>query len=172
MNRVKTDYLKYLWPMRHYLVTCGSAARTNIIAVSFCMPVSKSPPMIACAIGQRSYSAELIQQTRELVINVPSQELTRHIYYCGVHSGREVDKFSETGLTPQPARHVAPAIVGECVAYMECRVDTSVETGDKLLFVGTVIEAYADEDVEREQREVNYAAGDFPEKIYGASTAV
>lgn len=167
MNKIETEYLKYLWPMRHYLVTCGSVDRANIIAVSFCMPVSKTPPMIACAIGQNMYSCELIQQTKEFVINVPAQELNHQIYYCGLHSGRDVDKFKETGLTPKPARHIAAPIVGECVAHMECRVEQTAETGDKRLFIATVIDAYADEELEQGRRIVEYAGGDFPEKVYG-----
>ena len=113
MNKIQSEYLKYFWPLRHYLITCGSHERANIIAVSFCMPVSKEPPMIACAIGQEMYSNKLIHETREFVVNVPAQELKRQIYYCGFHSGKDVDKFKETGLTPQPARHVATSVIGE-----------------------------------------------------------
>lgn len=167
MNKIQSEYLKYFWPMRHYLITCGSYERANIIAVSFCMPVSKEPPMIACAIGQHMYSNRLIQDTKEFVVNVPARELKRQIYYCGYHSGRDVDKFRETGLTPQPARHVATSIIEECVAHIECRVEQIIETGDKHLFVATVIDAYADEDVERGRRTVEYATGDFPKKVYG-----
>ena len=168
MKKVQTEHLKYLWPMRHYLVTCGTAARTNIIAVSFCMPVSKEPPMIACAIGQKTHSSVLIQETKEFVINVPERELEREVYYCGFHSGREVDKFKETGLTPQPARHVGTSVVEECVAHMECRVEQMVEAGDKRLFIATVVDSYVDDDVEQGLRTVEYAAGEFPEKIYGS----
>lgn len=166
MDKILTEYLKYLWPMRHYLITCGGAERANIIAVSFCMPVAKTPPMVACAIGRDMYSGELIRQTREFVINVPPQSLQRQIYYCGFHSGRDVDKFRETGLTPVPARQVAPPIIGECVAHLECRVEQSVEAGDKTLFIAAVVEAYADQDVEQGGRKVDYAAGEFPAKIY------
>lgn len=167
MNKIHTEYLKYLWPMRHYLVTCGSSGRANIIAVSFCMPVSREPPMVACAIGQKMYSSQLIQQTKEFVINVPTQELKRQIYYCGFHSGRDVDKFKETGLTPLRARLVSTPIIAECVAHMECRVAQTIDTGDKYLFIATVVDAYADEDVEQTCRRVDYAAGDFPKKVYG-----
>jgi len=167
INKIKTDYLKYFWPMRHYLVTCGSNSQVNIIAVSFCMPVSKEPPMVACAIGHMIYSREIIQQTREFVINVPPLELKRHIYYCGFHSGRDVNKFKETGLTPLPARHVSVPIIAECVAQMECRVTQSVVSGDKRLFIANVLDAYADEDIEHGIRTVEYATGNFPEKVYG-----
>lgn len=168
MLKREVEYLKYLWPMRHYLITCGSNDHANIIAVSFCMPVSKVPPMVACAIGQRMLSCELIGQAGEFAINVPTQDLKRHIYYCGFHSGRDVDKFKETGLTPQPARRVKAPVIGECVAHMECCVQQTVDTGDKRLFIATIVDAYADEDVEQGRRTVEYAVGGFPREVYGA----
>ena len=123
--------------------------------------------MVACAIGQKMYSSEIIHQTREFVINVPAQELKRQIYYCGFHSGRDVDKFKEAGLTPLPARHVNVPIIAECLAHVECRVVQSVVAGDKHLFISIVLDAYADEDVEQGRRTVKHATGDFPKKVYG-----
>ena len=166
-KKIATEYLKYFWPLRHYLVTCGSDGGANIIAVSFCMPVSGEPPMVGCAIGRTAYSGEIILQTGEFVINIPPQELNRQIYFCGYRSGREVDKFAETGLTPLPARHLDAPVIAECVAHMECRVVQTVDGGDKHLFMAEVLEAYADEDLERGLRQVEYAAGGFPEKVYG-----
>jgi flavin reductase (DIM6/NTAB) family NADH-FMN oxidoreductase RutF len=167
MKKIPTDYLKYFWPMRHYLVTCGRPGTANIIAVSFCMPVSKQPPMVVCAIGRSAYSCALIRENPEFAVNVPTQELKRAIYYCGAHSGRDVDKFQATGLTAEPSRHLATPIIGECVAHMECRVEQEVSAGDKVLFLARVIEAYADEDLVRGIRQVEYAAGDFPARVYG-----
>lgn len=122
--------------------------------------------MVACAIGQKTYSSEPIQQqTKELVPNVPAQELKHQIDNCGSHSGRDVDKFKGTGLAPQPARHVDAPIMGECVAHMECRVEQATDTGDKVLFIATVADACADEDVAQGRRTAEYAAGDFPGKV-------
>ncbi|MCP4399439.1 MAG: flavin reductase family protein [bacterium] len=162
------EYLEYMWPMRHFLITCGDIqGRSNIIAVSFCMPVSKEPPMLACAIGQQMYSCGLIDKGGEFVVNVPPKELKRAIYYCGFHSGRDVDKFQESGLTPHPARRVKAPIITECAAFMECRVTQRLDNGDKRLFVGEVLEAYADETLTTRQQSLEYASGEFPQKIYG-----
>ena len=136
MHKTDVEYLQYMWPMRHFLITCSTVeGDANIIAVSFCMPVSKSPPMLACAIGLGAYSCEIIGQTREFVVNVPPQDLKRQVSYCGFHSGRQVKKFEEAGLTPEPARSVRVPIIKECVAHMECRVEQMIDTGDKRLFV-------------------------------------
>ena len=167
MRKVETEYLKYLWPMRNYLITCGSQGRANIIAVSFCMPVAKVPPMVACAIGKEMYSQELIAQSGEFVINVPTQDMKPQIYYCGFHSGRDVDKFEMTGLTQKRARHVQVPIIAECVAHLECHVQETLDTGDKRLFAAKVVDAYADEDVAQGRRQVQYPIGEFPEKVYG-----
>lgn len=166
--KIDVEYLEYMWPMRHFLITCGNVkTKSNIIAVSFCMPVSKRPPLIACAIGRGAYSCELISSTREFIVNVPSQELRSKIYYCGYHSGRQVDKFKETGLTPRPARKVTAPIIGECAAHMECELRQETEVGDKNLFVGEVLEAYADEDVVKGKKRIDFSKGDFPRKVYG-----
>ena len=166
---MKTDveYLEFLWPMRHFLITCGDIERkSNIIAVSFCMPVSKEPPLIACAIGRGAYSCTLIGSTKEFIVNIPPEELKPKIYYCGFHSGYDVDKFKETGLTPEAARKLKAPIIDECVAHMECKVRQEIEMGDKNLFVGEVIEAYADEALVKGEKNIEYAQGDFPRKIY------
>jgi len=165
--KVDVEYLKFMWPMRHFLITCGDiSGKSDIIAASFCMPVSKEPALIACAIGKKAYSSELIQSTKEFIVNVPTRELQAMVYYCGYHSGHDVDKFKETGLTPKPARRARAPIVEECVAHMECKVVQQFETGDKDLFVGEVIEAYADEVVIQGGKKIEFAAGDFPSKVY------
>ncbi|MCK4234541.1 flavin reductase, partial [candidate division WOR-3 bacterium] len=87
-------------------------------------------------------------------------------YYCGFHSGYQVDKFIETGLTPQQARKVRVPFIDECVAHMECKVRQEIKTGDKNLFIGEVIEAYADEALVKGESKIKYAKGDFPRKVY------
>ncbi|HEK85849.1 MAG: flavin reductase family protein [Candidatus Saccharicenans sp.] len=165
--KVEVEYLEFMWPMRHFLITCGEfSGASNIIAVSFCFPVSKNPPLIACAVGRNSYSRKLIEKTGEFVVNVPSARLKKEIYFCGYHSGSEVDKFKATGLTPLPGRKVKAPIIAECLAHMECRVSQEVETGDKILFIGEVIEAYAEEEIAQKKVKVEYASGDFPRKVY------
>jgi len=165
--KIDVEYLQFMWPMRHFLITCGDIKeKSNIIAVSFCMPVSKEPPLIACAIGKGTCSCELIKSTKEFIVNVPLSELRSRIYYCGFHSGCQVDKFKETGLTPKPARKVRAPIIEECVSHMECKVKEEIVTGDKNLFIGEVIEAYADKAILKGDRDVDYAKGDFPRKVY------
>ena len=110
--KIEVEYLQFMWPMRHFLITCGDLeGKSNIIAVSFCMPVSKKPPLIACAIGKEAYSRKLIESAKEFIVNVPTKELDPQVYYSGFHSGHQIDKFKETGLTPRPGRKVGAPII-------------------------------------------------------------
>ena len=131
------------------------------------MIVSKNPPLIACSIGENAYSRKLIEETKEFVVNVPPKKLKKEIYYCGFHSGYKVNKFKQTGLTSEPAQKVKAPIIGECVAFMECQVKQIIKTGDKILFIGEVLEAYADEALAKKEKKVEYATGEFPHKVYG-----
>jgi flavin reductase (DIM6/NTAB) family NADH-FMN oxidoreductase RutF len=166
--KVDVEYLEFMWPMKSFLITCADArGKSNIIAVSFCMPVSKEPPLIACAIGRKAFSCELIADTKEFIVNVPTAGLKQQVYYCGYNSGRQVDKFKETDLTPKPARQLKAPIIDECIAHMECVLQDIFHVGDKDLFVGKVVEAYADESIVSGEKKANYSSGDFPRKIYG-----
>jgi flavin reductase (DIM6/NTAB) family NADH-FMN oxidoreductase RutF len=147
------EYLEFMWPMKTFLITCADIdGNPNIIAVSFCMPVSREPPLTACAIGRKAFSCELIENTKEFIINVPSAELKQQVYYCGYNSGRQVDKFKVTNLTPKPARRVKPPIIDECIAHMECVLEDIFQAGESIV---------------RGKKKANYSIGDFPRKIYG-----
>lgn len=165
---IDVEYLEYLWPMRSYLITCGNLrTKANIIAVSFCMPVSKIPPLIACAIGRGAYSCELIAASGCFIVNVPPRKLKSKVYLCGSRSGRDVDKFKQAGLTAKPSRQLKAPVVGECVAFMECILRKEVEAGDKIIFLGEVVEAYANESLSLRGRKILYCEGEFPRRVYG-----
>jgi flavin reductase (DIM6/NTAB) family NADH-FMN oxidoreductase RutF len=156
-----------MWPMQHYLITTGNLKKdSNIVTVSFCMPVSKNPPLIACALGKNFYSTKLIKENKEFIINVVEEKFKKQIYFCGFNSGYKVDKFKETNLTPKKSKSVSVPIIDEAIAHMECKLEKIIETGDKYLFIGKVVEAYAKKEVIENKEEINYAKGDFPRSIY------
>lgn len=74
-------------------------------------------------------------------------KILKETLFCGRRSGRNHDKFEETGLTPLPARKVKPPIIKECVAQLECKLHSQFSTGDRTIFIGKIVEAYADKQV-------------------------
>ncbi|MEM3824201.1 MAG: flavin reductase family protein, partial [Candidatus Bathyarchaeia archaeon] len=122
----------------------------NIITLAWAMPTSINPPLVAISIAPRRYSHALIEETEEFVINIPTMEILRETLFCGRRSGRNLDKFKETGLTPAPARKVKPPIIKECIAHLECKLHSQFTTGDHTIFVGEIVEAYAEKEVFKE----------------------
>ncbi|MEM4679012.1 MAG: flavin reductase family protein [Candidatus Jordarchaeales archaeon] len=113
-----------------------------------------TPPMVAVSIGFQRESYRMIKESGEFVVNVPPSKLVKEVLFCGTISGRDVDKFSETGLTAAPARRVRAPIIAECIAHLECKVEKTVEAGDHMVFIGRVLEAYAEEDFSARRKEI------------------
>jgi flavin reductase (DIM6/NTAB) family NADH-FMN oxidoreductase RutF len=129
-----------LHPYVTSLVTCcGADGKPNIIAVAWLVPVSVQPPLVGMSIRPTRYSYELIQATGEFVINVAPFEIAGQALYCGRHSGRDVDKFAATRLTPGPAQLVRPPIIQECLAHLECRVVNDLPAGDHRFVIAEVL---------------------------------
>lgn len=136
---------RIMHPRLVVLVTSQAGGRPNIITLAWTVPTSFTPPMVAISVAPQRYSHGLISRSREFVVNIPTMELARETLFCGRNSGRDCDKFKETGLTPIPAKKVSPPLIKECVAHLECRVAKSVETGDHTLFIGEVLAASAEQ---------------------------
>jgi flavin reductase (DIM6/NTAB) family NADH-FMN oxidoreductase RutF len=133
-----------LHPYNTSLVTCCDAeGRPNIIAIAWLVPVSVHPPLVGMSIRPTRHSYGLIQATGEFVINVAPHEIAQQALFCGRRSGRDVDKFAATGLTPRQAQHVRPPIIEECIGHLECRMVQEVEAGDHCFVIGEVLAAYA-----------------------------
>jgi len=120
-------------------VTISAAGRPNIITLGWAMPTSGRPPMCAISIGLPRYSHALLERVPEFVLSFPAEDMEAAMLLCGTQSGREVDKFKETGLTALPATLVRPPLIGEAVTNMECRVVGTLRTGDHTIFAGEIV---------------------------------
>lgn len=130
------------------LVTSGNMERANVMTFSWQTPVNGSSPcLVLLVIHHDRYSYELIKENRELVINVPGRDLLQQTHYAGVVTGRKVDKFAASGLTPVPAGIVAPPLIEQCAGHLECRVADIYKMQPHDLLVCEVVRASADPDV-------------------------
>ncbi len=130
------------------LATCVDREGTpNIITLGMFMNVSIDPPMVCIGVAPERYSHDLIKEQGEFAINVPTTDIIDEMHQCGVTSGRDCDKFANTGLTPIPAQKIRSPLIKECYGHLECRVVQAHTCGDHTLFVGEVVAASADEEV-------------------------
>jgi flavin reductase (DIM6/NTAB) family NADH-FMN oxidoreductase RutF len=129
-----------LCPVPIVLVSsAASDGKPNMMTVAWTGTVCSEPPMISISLRKATYTYELIMASREYVVNVPSPRLIRATDYCGVVSGRDVDKFAKTGLTAAPASQVKAPIVLECPINIECAVRQVIELGLHTMFIAEIL---------------------------------
>ena len=124
------------------VTTVGLTGPPNIITLGWAMPTSGSPLMCAISVANGHHSHRLLTQVPEFVLTFPAEDMEAAMLFCGTRSGREVDKFAETKLTAVPATVVRPPLIGEAVTNLECRVVSTLVTGDHTIFVGEIVAAH------------------------------
>lgn len=130
------------------LVTSSYKDKFNIITLAWNMPLSHKPALLGISVAKTHLSSELIEKGGEFIVNVPSVKLLKQAIFCGTHSGRDVDKFSQTQLRPKKANRLTKApLIEECIGHLECYLRDVKEAGDHNLFIGEVIYAQAQADL-------------------------
>ena len=114
--------------------------KDNIITVSWHMPVSFEPELYAISIGKQRFSAEIISRSKAFVINLIPYTLKEAAIFCGTHTGKHIDKYSEAKLTMEEAKTIDCGRIKEASAYIECEVVDEVEAGDHIIYIGKVVE--------------------------------
>ena len=120
-------------------VTLDNKNKPNIIGLAWWTFVSWNPKMMVISIGHERYSHECIEYCKEFVLCFPSKEQKYGAWLCGDKSGRDVDKFKETGFKIIPSKIVKPPIIEGSTVEYECKVINKIETGDHTVYVGEIV---------------------------------
>lgn len=140
-----------LYPVPVLMVSCqGKGGKPNIITVAWAGTVCSDPPMLSIAVQPRRFSYQLLKETGEFVANLPTERLAFAVDFCGVRSGREVDKFAHLKLTPEKASVVGVPMIKECPVNIECRVRQTLPLGSHELFLAEVVAINVDEGLVQE----------------------
>ena len=126
------------------LLTTSRKARANIMTMSWHMMVEFEPPLVACVVSRANHSFAALRATGECVIAIPALKLAPKVAQVGNCSGRDLDKFATFGLTALPADKVAPPLVAECFANLECKVVDTRFVNRYNLFILEVLKAWTD----------------------------
>ena len=133
-----------LQPSPVVLLTTAQKGHANVMTMSWHMMVEFEPPLVACVVSNANYSYAALRATKECVIAIPALELAPKVVEVGNCSGRDVEKFERFGLTPAPAERVAPPLVTECFANLECKVADARLVNKYNHFVLEVLKAWTD----------------------------
>ena len=141
----KPGNMLYPLPAVMVSVTDGQG-NDNIITVAWTGTICTNPPMVYISVRPSRYSYEMLKKTGEFVINLTTEELAFATDYCGVRSGRDVDKFKESHLTKEPAQFLKAPMIKESPVSIECRVTEVKELGSHHMFLAEVLAVHAQQE--------------------------
>ncbi len=136
-----------LSPVPAVMVSCGSGEEKNIITIAWTGIVNSNPPMTYVSVRQSRHSHHLIEESGEFVINVTTEDMAFATDYCGVKSGRDVDKFKEMNLTPVPGEKVSCPMIAESPVNLECKVVEVHRYPSHDMFVAEIVALHVDESI-------------------------
>lgn len=128
-----------LYPLPVVMVSVGDMDKPNIITLAWAGTICSDPAMVSISIRKERASYPMVKESGEFVINLVTEDLIRACDYCGVKSGRDVDKFKEMKLTPLKSQHVGAPSIAESPVNIECRVTEVKELGSHDMFIAEVV---------------------------------
>ena len=135
-----------IYPLPAVLVSCGNTPeRRNLITVAWTGTICTNPAMCYISIRPERHSYGIIKEEMEFTINVTTEAMAQATDWCGVRSGRDYDKWKETGLTPIPGEKVGCPYIEEAPLSIECRVKEIIKLGSHDMFIAEVLNVLADE---------------------------
>ena len=135
-----------VYPLPAVLVSCGDKkGNINVMTAAWTGTICSDPPMVYVSVRKERHSHHMIQETREYVINLTTEKLAWTADFCGVRSGRDLDKFKEMKLTPIQGELEYAPMIEESPVSIECRVTNVMELGSHDMFMAEVTAVYVDE---------------------------
>lgn len=130
--------------------------RPNIITVAWTGTICSDPAMVSISVRKERYSYDIIRETGEFVINLTTNDLTFATDYCGVKSGKDVDKFKEMNLTPSKSKTISAPGISESPVSLECKVKQVLELGSHDMFLAEVTAVSVDPKYMDEERKISF----------------
>lgn len=148
MKKIKYDGAAMLNPVPVVLITSkNSNDKINVFTVAWCGTVCTKPPMLTISIRPERLSYEYIKESMEFVVNLPTNDMTKKVDFCGVRSGRDVNKIEAMDFKLSPAEIVECPIIEDCPISLECKVKSITPLGSHDLFLAEVVKIHVVEDL-------------------------
>ena len=146
MGKISWKPGNMLYPLPVVLVTAADRqGEKNVFTVAWAGTICSDPPMVSISVRPERHSYHMIRETGGFVINMTTEKLVRAADYCGVVSGRDVDKFERMGLTPLKSDIVEAPLLQESPVNLECVVENVVPLGTHDMFVARVAAVHVED---------------------------
>jgi flavin reductase (DIM6/NTAB) family NADH-FMN oxidoreductase RutF len=137
------------------LTSCSPEGKKNVMTIGWYMIAGSNPPKFAIGVRKTHYTHELISKTLEFVLAYPTEDMKDEVLFCGTRTGRKVDKFKETGLTPIKGKSVKAPLIKECRANFECQVIDTMDGGTHTIFLGKILHSWINPKMKDKKRLYN-----------------
>ena len=145
MSKVMWKPGTFIYPIPAVMVSCGNMEKSNIMTVAWTGILNTNPAMCYISVRQERYSYNIIKETGEFVINLTNKELAYATDWCGVKSGKDVDKFKTMNLSKEKCNFVSCPAIKESPVSIECKVKEIKELGSHHMFMADILSINADE---------------------------
>ncbi|TCT12273.1 flavin reductase (DIM6/NTAB) family NADH-FMN oxidoreductase RutF [Natranaerovirga pectinivora] len=146
MTKISWKPGNMIYPLPAVLVTCGDTMDNyNIITIAWTGTICTNPPMVYISVKPNRHSYDLIKRTNDFVINLTTESLVKEVDYCGVRSGKNINKFEATKLTPEKGTKVKSPLIKESPVNIECVVKDIIKLGSHDMFTAEVVAVNIDE---------------------------
>ena len=161
----------FLSPIPAVMLSCRGTQpgydRDNLITIAWAGVVNSNPPMISVSIQPKRHSHAQIKQSGAFCLNLIGQELCRETDWCGVKSGRDVDKFAELGLHKREVEGFPAVALAEAPAFLCCRVKQVITLGSHDMFLSQVEQVYVKDSMFREDGSIDMSRANFVAYAHG-----
>ena len=147
MGKINFKPGNMLYPLPVVMVSCADKeGKPNIITIAWTGTICSDPAMLFISVRPERYSYNMIRESGEFVVNLTTEDLAYATDYCGVRSGRDVDKWKEMKLTRGKANELSYApTIEECPVNIECKVEEIKELGTHHMFIAKVVSVQVDD---------------------------
>ena len=169
MKKIKWKGGTLLAPVPPVMVTSGDMEDSNIITIAWTGIINSEPPKTYISVRPSRHSYGIIKEKGEFVINLTPSRLVRTADFCGIYTGKNVDKFAKCKLTKEEANEVSAPVIAECPVALECKVTDIVSLGTHDMFIADIVAVDVDEELIDEKGKLHleragltaYAHGDY-----------
>lgn len=157
-----------LAPVPAVMVSCGSLEKPNVLTIAWSGIINSNPPKTYISVRPERYSYNIIKETGKFVINLTTASLVRSADFCGVRSGRDVDKFKECGLTASPALELDDTpMIEESPISLECRVTDIIPLGTHDMFLADIVSVDVSPEIVNESGALRIEKADLAAYAHG-----
>jgi len=142
---ISTAFSKFKPENVVFVISVDKNNKPSGMVAGWNMKCSFDPPLFAVSLQKVGHTHKLIRESKEFVIAVPNKELEKELLFFGTTSGKEVDKFKETGIKTEKAKYIKSPLIKDATINFECKLEREVDSGDHIIFIGRALASYINE---------------------------